>query len=127
MLGSTRAVDMEMFSFGRRSGASADWVAPEEGFACTFNVRGDLSSFGVLVVGSRDLFIPPGDEVQGEAFDWEPPKSNRRDALLEQLFERSAPLVENVRSGQGIEHWRFFRVGAREPHVVYMSEGIMAE
>ncbi len=149
--GSTRAVDMEMFSFGRRSEKPSTGGSTDDGdFALHVQCAWHLEHSGSLLVGSRDLFVPAGKEDPEEGFDWEPPDSNRRDRLLKRFLDGPARVVEDVdvdtggyvsvrvsashvlrilpdRSSGALEHWRFFRVGAREPHLVFTSEGAVGE
>ena len=147
--GSGRAVDMEMFALGQkqtaidRNGAEISRGEYALHVQCAWHiVRRDR-----LVVASGDVFRPFDVDANGTGdFDWEVPGSNRRDVLLQQLFDQASPLVRAVepeptgrmvvgfegdlqlavfpdRSEEGIEFWRLLKPGSDEPHLVFTAEG----
>ncbi|MGH9198697.1 MAG: hypothetical protein ACRD1T_23580, partial [Acidimicrobiia bacterium] len=97
--GSGRAVDMEMFALGQkqtaidRNGAEISRGEYALHVQCAWHiVRRDR-----LVVASGDVFRPFDEDADGPGdFDWEVPGSNRRDVLLQQLFDQASPMVRAV-------------------------------
>ena len=142
MWGSRRAVDMEMFAFGRRTRRRGrDGSEHEVGdFALHLQCAWGIWHDGRTVVGYADGF----DSMSTEEGD--------RDRLLRELFERERLVVLNVESGsdghllirfenyaelevlpdRGLRHgdpaenWRFFAPGG-DSHLVCYSDGFRIE
>jgi hypothetical protein len=150
MWGSARAVDMEMFAFGRQIEATDFRGRMTERAELALHVQcpWHLVQRGSLITGSGDLFAPASGDRDHD-FDWQPVGSNRRDVILEAFFRESGLLVERIgilsaglfvvhlsggtelrifpdRSSNGEEHWRFL-ASADEPHVVFRTEGFSVE
>lgn len=146
--GGGRAVDMEMFSFGRVvpvTNRNGDTVMSGE-YALHVQCSWHLERSGALVTGYRDLFLPASGEERDDDFDWESYKGNLRDKLIEEFFRDATRTVERIEAGETgtlaiflsgdsclrlfpdrtgeVEHWRFFRVGGQEPHLVLTTGGV---
>jgi hypothetical protein len=143
MWGSGRAVDMEMFAFGRRlPRQKGDGSQHEVGeYALHVQCGWRIWHEGRTYVGSRDDFDPMLSH-EGE-----------RDRLLHELFERENLVVLAVDTGSAgrlvirfengselevlpdraksdgepAENWRLFTPGSDAPHLVYYSSGFRQE
>jgi hypothetical protein len=143
MWGSGRAVDMEMFAFGRRlPRQKGDGSQHEVGeYALHVQCGWRIWHEGRTYVGSRDDFDPMLSH-EGE-----------RDRLLRELFERENLVVLAVDTGSAgrlvirfengselevlpdraksdgepAENWRLFTPGSDAPHLVYYSSGFRQE
>jgi hypothetical protein len=148
---SGRAADLEWFSFGgRRTVKGFRGVAKEVGeyalhVHCAWRIRrGDQ-----VVVGSRDLYVPPeGSEDRLEDFNWDVQGANRRDKRIAELFQNETRqfVVKQVQVGEAgsftviledeyaldvfpddslsDEHWRIFRPSSEAPHFVLSGSGL---
>jgi len=143
MWGSGRAVDMEMFAFGkrvpRRGRDGREYEAGE--YALHLQCSWRLWKDGRTLVGSAD-------EFDGMSSD-----EGRRDRLLREVFKGEPLIVRAVHTGSSghllvrfengcelevlpdwttdqdnepAENWRFLRVGSA-PHLVYYSDGFRLE
>ena len=103
---SGRAADMQTFQFGARRPRTNRRGEPVEvgewalHVQCAWHISGPEG----VVVGSRDLYYPPGDDPYDEPpdFDWDRPGANRRDERADRFFADyasradAAPVVEAV-------------------------------
>jgi hypothetical protein len=143
MWGSGRAVDMEMFAFGRRLPRQrGDGSQHEVGeYALHVECGWRIWHEGRTHVGSRDDF----DSMSSDEGD--------RDRMLRELFEREDMVVLTVHTGSAghllirfengselevlpdrgtsegepAENWRFFAPGSDAPHLVCYSNGFRRE
>jgi hypothetical protein len=148
---SGRAADLEWFEFGeRRTVKGFRGVAKEVGeyalhVQCAWRIRhGDQ-----VVVGSRDLYVPPEDTDDGlEDFNWDVQGANRRDKRIAELFQNETRqfVVRQVQVGEagsftvilddgyaldvfpddslGDEHWRIFQPSSEVSHFVVSGSGL---
>ena len=143
MWGSGRAVDMEMFAFGRRLPRHRGDGSQYEVGECALHVQCGWRIWheGVTYVGSRDDFDSMSSD-EGE-----------RGRLLRELFDRENLVVLAVHTGSAghllirfengselevlpdraksesepAENWRLFTPGSDAPHLVYYSSGFRLE
>jgi hypothetical protein len=147
---SGRAADLAWFQFGGRrtvKGFRGDAKVVGEyalHVQCAWRIRhGDQ-----VVVGSRDLYIPPEDSAEElEDFDWEVQGANRRDKRIADLFQNETRrfLVKLILVGEAgsftivldseyaldvfpddsrsDEHWRIFEPSSEVPHFVVTGKG----
>lgn len=148
-----RAADLLWLAFGRRQTVPDFQGKPREvgeyalHVQCAWRfVRGEK-----VLAGNRDLYYPRGYKDQRDelpkGFDWDVQGANRCDEMLAELFAGGANqfVVERVQAGQagefallledGLtlqifpndslegEHWRLFRPGSDERHMVYTGSG----
>jgi hypothetical protein len=148
---SGRAADLEWFAFGeRRTVKGFRGEAKEVGeyalhIQCAWRIRrGDQ-----VLVGSRDLYVPPAEIEEGlEKFNWDVPGANRRDKRIADLFQNETRqfVVKQVQVGQAgsftivfddeyaldvfpddsltEEHWRIFQPSSEVPHFVVSGSGL---
>lgn len=146
--GSARAADMEMFAFGeQRESVDRHGNASVRGeFALHVQCAWHLERNDELVVASRDLH-EPSDQSRGGDSDHEPDSGNLRDSRIASFFQEVTPRVATVsamwpgsislmldagcvlrlfpdRTSDGVEHFRFFRPGTDEPHLIVTSSGV---
>jgi hypothetical protein len=147
---SGRAADLEWFQFGgRRMVKGFRGEAKEVGeyalhVQCAWRIRhGDH-----VVVGSRDVYVPPEDSHdQTENFDWDVQGANRRDKRIADLFQDETRqfLVKQILVGAAgsftivlndeytldvfpddsleDEHWRIFVPSSEVAHFVVTGKG----
>lgn len=148
-----RAADMATFQFGARKRVPDFFGRPSEvgEYALHVQCAWRFAQNDKVVVGSNDLYYPAGyrdiNEEPPPEFDWAR-DSNRRDELLASLFENGAREFVVQRVDVGVagalhlvfaggscldvlpddsldrEHWRLFRPGIDEPHLVVTATGI---
>jgi hypothetical protein len=150
-----RAADMATFQFGERTKTQDYYGRPAEvgeyalHVQCAWRIaRGDQ-----ILVGSRDLYYPAeydNNEPLPSNFNWDR-DPNRRDRLLQKLFEDGARgfAVQSFDVGAGgafriilndgmslelfpddslcSEHWRLFAPTKDEPHSVMTGSNADAE
>jgi hypothetical protein len=112
---------------------------------CAWRIRrGDQ-----VLVGSRDLYVPPAEGEEGlETFNWDVPGANRRDKRIADLFQNEtrqfvAKRVQVAEAGTftiilddeyaldvfpddslSDEHWRIFQPSSEVPHFVVSGSGL---
>jgi hypothetical protein len=148
---SGRAADLEWFQFGeRRTVKGFRGMAKEVGeyalhVQCAWRIRhGDQ-----VVVGSRDLYVPPeASEAGVDDFNWDVQGANRRDKRIAELFQNETRqfMVKQVQVGEAgsftitldheyaldvfpddsldDEHWRIFQPSKEAHDSVVSGSGL---
>ena len=142
---SGRAADLAWFQFGdRRTVKGFRGDAKEVGeyalhVQCAWRIRHGEQ----VVVGSRDLYVPPEEsDDRPENFDWDVQGANRRDKRIADLFQNETRRfsVKQILVGEAgsftivlddeyaldvfpddslsDEHWRIFEPSSEVPHFV---------
>jgi len=149
----TRAADLASFHFGGpvkvRDFFGNDREVGE--YALHVQCAWRITRNDHVVVGSRDLYYSSNldEEESPENFDWDHGR-NRRDVLLDKLFEGSPGFtVQSLEVGRGggvnilldaglslelfpddslsDEHWRLLRPATEEPHFVVSGKGVQED
>jgi hypothetical protein len=148
-----RAVDLAWFEFGsRRTVKGWKGVEKEVGdYALHVMCAWRITLSDKVVTGRSDIFCTPEetDEPLPPDFDWQ--KANRFDRIVKEFLQGESRqlAVRNVSAGnagsltivlqdgykleifpqdsESGEHWRFFKPGVTEPHLVFSGRGFQGE
>jgi hypothetical protein len=145
-----RAVDLAWFEFGsRRTVKGLKDTEKEVGdYALHLMCAWRITLSDKVVIGRGDIFCTPQEtnEPLPPDFDWQ--KGNRFDRIAEELLQNESRqfVVLNVsasdagsltivledgyklevfpQDSESGEHWRFFKPGLAEPHLVFSGKGL---
>jgi hypothetical protein len=145
-----RAVDLAWFEFGsRRTVKGFKDVEKEVGdYALHVQCAWRITLSDKIVIGRGDIFCTPeeSNELLPPDFDWQ--KGNRFDRIAKELLQSESRrlVVQQVNAGdagsltivleegyklevfpqdsENGEHWRFFKPGLAEPHLVFSGKGL---
>ena len=145
-----RAVDLAWFEFGdRRIAKGFKGVEKEVGdYALHLQCAWRITVSDNIVTGRGDIFSTPEEtnEPLPPDFDWQ--KGNRFDRIVREFLQNESRqlAVQSVSAGdagsltivlqdgyklevfpqdsESGEHWRFFRPGLAEPHLVFTGRGL---
>jgi len=152
---SGRAADLQWFHFGKsRTVITRKGTSKEVGdYALHVQCAWRILASDSIVVGSSDLYYPPGNpRDRPDDFDWEVPEGNRRDQRIRLFMQEHAaqPLVvtsveadkvgsirlslthgysmevfpDDSVNDEYSEHWRLFQPSTETEHFVITGRGI---
>jgi hypothetical protein len=149
---SYRALDLDMFFFGKRHTTITNKGNPRELGEFVFHVQcaWRITDSTKIIVASRDRWYPNGDSmIVPKDFDWNE-HGNRRDKRMEEFLQKNAAndslIVKAVQAdnigtvkielADGFEfdifpddsftgeYWRFFKTKSEDEHFIITGDGV---
>jgi hypothetical protein len=151
---SGRAADLQWFQFGERRMVEGFKGKPKEvgQYALHVQCAWRIRQRDHVIVGSRDLYLPPDGSDEGlDDFNWDVKDGNLRDKRIADLFQNetvqflvkevhaaeAGSFIVNLESDYALdvfpddsladEHWRLFSPYSDVRHFVVKGEGLKTE